>query len=899
MALGDGVRRNVATLPQEERDRLLAAFLALDTTKLYPDGVTYWDKQEEIHKSGHAGGTDVHHGPAFIPWHRELCNRLEGLLREVDPDLSLHYWDWTTDPSPLFTPQFMGGEGDPAGAPFAAFESTEPGHAFIWRAVQAGAPGIQSDHDILHASDGLSPPTQFHTFRIAVENAHDTVHGHIGGTIGQPHYSFHDPFVFLLHSNVDRLYAMWQTQPGETWRLDPAQVYGLEAASGSLLDDVEPWSGGQGLRPWAPPENRQVPKRYDDLSIIAPPCYDTLASVFAILEVENPAGVINFNDVPEGESAARASVFHVYACGDVTLEVSVPPGAPYSVLSPPSGSLTVHHHPRPFEEVRFWFGFTGTTAGSVAPTGSVTIRCVENNQTFTFTLRGNTIARPTVAVMLALDQSGSMDDFAGTTGARRIQVLREAASQFVDVIQPNNGVGLVRFDTDAYPVTGGPFPGLPVVPIGTGGLFDANRIQARNAVLAHATNPAGATSIGDGVQAARNVLAPLTGFDQKAIIVFTDGLENQPASIASVAGAIDSRTFAIGLGSETQVSTAALRALSNGTGGYLLLTGLLSASLDDHFRLTKYFLQILAGVTNTSVVLDPTGFLAPGDKLRLPFTLTDADIDTTPILLHDLPAIQMRLETPDGDVLDPGIVTGFGGTFAQGEALSSYHLTLPAPVGAGAHGGTWHALLEVDGRDFKKALGRLDNDPVRLRRALAHGVGYSLNVHSFSNLRLDARLEQSSLEPGATLTVRATLREYGIPVARRARVTAHLERPDGSLASLSLAEVEPGLFEVSTVAAVAGLYRIRVVASGYTLRGLPFTREQLLTGAVFQGGDRPVTPGDGGDGHERLCELIACLLGEPGLREFLKKAGLDAKAVMRCVEAYCRPAPAKEGSVIR
>ncbi len=888
MAIGDGVRRNAATITQEERDRLLAAFLKLDTTKLFPDGVTYWDKQEEIHKAGHAGGTDVHSGPAFIPWHRELVNRLEGLLREVDPDLSLHYWDWTTDPSPLLTPTFMGGEGDPAGVPFQTFESTEPGHAFIWRAVQAGAPGIQSDHDIVHTSDGQNQANQFHAFNSALQSAHDTVHGHIGGTIGQPHYSFHDPFVFLLHSNMDRLYATWQTQPGETWRLDPNQVYGADAASGSLLDDVEPWSGGQGLRPWAAPENQQVVKTYKDLSIIAPPCYDTLASVFAILEVENPSGIINFNDVPEGETTARAAVFHVYTCGDVTLEVSTPPGAPYSVISPPSGSLTLHHHPRPYEEARFWFGFTGTTAGSVAPNGSVTIRCVENNQTFSFTLKGNTIARPTVAVMMALDQSGSMDDPAGTSGARRIQVLREAASHFVEVVQPNNGVGLVRFDTDAYPVTGGPFPGLAVTKIGNGGLFDPNRIQARNAVLAHATNINGATSIGDGVQAARDALAPVAGYDQKAIIVFTDGLENRPASIASVMGAIDARTFAIGLGSETQVSTAALKALTNGTGGYLLLTGLLSASTDDYFRLTKYFLQILAGVTNTSVVLDPNGFVAPGDKLRLPFVLTEADIDTTVILLHDLPAVRMLLETPDGSVIDPSIVSGFGGTFAGGESLSYYRFGLPAPVGAGAHGGLWHAILELDPDLFKKSLSRLDNDPVRLRRARAHGVRYSLNVHAFSNIRLDARLEQDSLEPGATLSLRAILTEYGIPVDRRARVLAHLERPDGSKIALALAEVEPGVFEAATRANLAGLYRIRVIASGYSLRGLPFTREQLLTGAVFRGGDHPITPGDLDGSHERLCHLIECLLSEKGVMQFLKERGIDPKAILKCVETYCR-----------
>ena len=40
MALGDGIRRNVTTVTQEERDRLQAAFLKLQK-KLYPGNSTY------------------------------------------------------------------------------------------------------------------------------------------------------------------------------------------------------------------------------------------------------------------------------------------------------------------------------------------------------------------------------------------------------------------------------------------------------------------------------------------------------------------------------------------------------------------------------------------------------------------------------------------------------------------------------------------------------------------------------------------------------------------------------------------------------------------------------------------------------------------------------------------
>ena len=119
-----------------------------DTTKVYPDGVTFWDKQEDIHKSAHAGGQDVHSGPGLLPWHRELVNRLEALLRKVDPELSLHYWDWTTDPTTaggvnLFTTDFMGQAHGDAGLPFQNFESTEGGaHKVIWRDLSPGAPPV-------------------------------------------------------------------------------------------------------------------------------------------------------------------------------------------------------------------------------------------------------------------------------------------------------------------------------------------------------------------------------------------------------------------------------------------------------------------------------------------------------------------------------------------------------------------------------------------------------------------------------------------------------------------------------------------------------------------------------------------------------------------------------------
>ena len=327
MVLGDGIRRNIASVSAGERTKLLNAFVTLDSV-LYRDGVTKWDKQEQIHKNAHVAGQDVHEGPAFIPWHREIVNRLERLLRKIDPQVSLHYWDWTTDPrhTPnakgdfvnLFRSEFMGSPKGLAGAPFDNFESTEwiedpDAPKFIWRNLPKGKPKIPRsvindmglpvntkfplDKELVNIADNLPKDQQFRSFDIGifkVENnrpkwskvgahtAHDLVHGYIGGTISKQHFSFHDPFVFLIHSNLDRLWAMWQTVPGEEWRRNPQEVYGVEGNSGSIKTTVEPWGGGSGLRPWSKPSDEQGDpdnvkeiKNFKHITIVSPPKYDT------------------------------------------------------------------------------------------------------------------------------------------------------------------------------------------------------------------------------------------------------------------------------------------------------------------------------------------------------------------------------------------------------------------------------------------------------------------------------------------------------------------------------------------------------------------------------------------------------------------------------------------------
>jgi hypothetical protein len=330
MALGDGIRRDVAKISPDERRRLLDAFVGL-THKLFPGerddeplagGVSFWFKQDEIHQATH-----VHGGPSFLPWHRELCNRLEAMLRLVDPAVSLHYWDWTTDPQPsldgtggranLFTSSFMGSANGPArlagfdndgkltGSRNETRNAADPPQE-IARNIRLGAPApangvpnFKSDAAMVTSGDMLPPNRQYQAFRRALEDMHNDIHrNYIRGTIGPGHSSFEDPFVFLLHSNVDRLFAMWQLAPGHTERLTP-DVYGDEGDStgrDGIMTLMEPWAGNAmndravlRVRPWAPPEDEHVleknRKNCKHWSIVQPPLYDS--SVYSFISLRS------------------------------------------------------------------------------------------------------------------------------------------------------------------------------------------------------------------------------------------------------------------------------------------------------------------------------------------------------------------------------------------------------------------------------------------------------------------------------------------------------------------------------------------------------------------------------------------------------------------------------------
>lgn len=614
---------------------------------------------------------------------------------------------------------------------------------------------------------------------------------------------------------------------------------------------------------------------------------------------------LTFADIPEGTSTVRPVSWLVDTCLPVTFIVVTPPAAPFSVafeplvVSTPGGASV--------RVARLWIRYDAGGIGASA-SGSVEVEIVETGVRDVVSLSGNSVARPTAAVQLVLDRSGSMLDMT-SEGRTKEEVLRDSARIVADVAYPDTGLGVTTYDQDAQDVMeitdAGPMAGGP----GTG------RAALEAAINAYAPNPFGLTATGDGIERAKEKLDAATSYDQHAMIILTDGKDTASKTVAEVAdGVINQRVFAIGLGTAEQINPTTLTALAGVTGGYTQMTGLLTP--DDTFTLEKYYLQILAGATNQDIIVDPEGRLRLDGivDVAIPFDVAETDIEITAVVLSAYPfALFVALEAPDRLTRFNSSAAGAGlsVTMSRRSHVLRAELPLVGSDGAGHREGRWKLLLRLDEKAVIKALEgqrssdlfRGQRDVMRETKAVSdlrrHGVAYSALVQTYSNLHLAVDLAQTDHRPGAILIVVARITEYGGPLRGSARASIELTLPDRTVLLVPMTDIGEGRFEADIPATVSGLYRLRVLARGNTYRERPFTREETRTASIWEAtatdtpGDRP---GDGGSGDGgRLTELVCCLLRNQAFDErFYKRMselGIDPDTLRKCLAQFCRETP--------
>lgn len=113
------VRPNAKSLNPEQRQAYVDAVLALkQKASPWAAGLSVYDTFVLWHRDAFGCAVNAAHmAPGFLPWHRAFLLLFDQELKEVDPDVTLPYWDWTVDNQPdsyLWSDDFLGPNGDPA-----------------------------------------------------------------------------------------------------------------------------------------------------------------------------------------------------------------------------------------------------------------------------------------------------------------------------------------------------------------------------------------------------------------------------------------------------------------------------------------------------------------------------------------------------------------------------------------------------------------------------------------------------------------------------------------------------------------------------------------------------------------------------------------------------------------
>ncbi|ORX81815.1 Di-copper centre-containing protein [Basidiobolus meristosporus CBS 931.73] len=209
-----GVRRRseIRELSEAEMSSFIGAILELKRRGKYDGFVVQ-----------HVDGFPfAHNSPAFFPWHRKYLLNFEDALREIDPDVTVPYWDWTLDSqapeaSPIFT--WFGGNGEGEdnclkSGPFANWRTSVPEQKCLQRQfdLQNGLISPLQSPELLH--EDIATSKNYSTLQTVIEmGTHSLVHVGIGGEGGDMsfEYSSNDPIFWLVHSFVDKIWSTWQS----------------------------------------------------------------------------------------------------------------------------------------------------------------------------------------------------------------------------------------------------------------------------------------------------------------------------------------------------------------------------------------------------------------------------------------------------------------------------------------------------------------------------------------------------------------------------------------------------------------------------------------------------------------------------------------------------------------
>ncbi len=280
------IRKNAIDMTAAEIDAYINSILTLkETTLLTNNGVeiSLYDQFVALHistsdavgRQAPNGSTMVnpaHGGPAFLPWHRPLVAEYEDALQLVNPTVTLPFWDWTNLTATnniVFQDNFM--SADRQGPVDTGYFTLANGWGMRtdlsgtrWTGINANPVAISRGSRVTNPGTwatnitSILGNTTYGTFRNNLEQgvgAHNNAHGSIGGIMSNVAASPNDPMFWMLHANVDRLWAEWQIS--NHWGTG-FYVTGSQNYAHNLNDPLLGWDNG--AIPLAPDLRDLLPK---------------------------------------------------------------------------------------------------------------------------------------------------------------------------------------------------------------------------------------------------------------------------------------------------------------------------------------------------------------------------------------------------------------------------------------------------------------------------------------------------------------------------------------------------------------------------------------------------------------------------------------------------------------
>jgi tyrosinase len=308
------IRKNAMDVSTPERDRFIAAMAALNNK-----GSGRFAGFRLVHFA--KGIDEAHFAPGFLPWHRAFLLDLERELQLLDSSVALPYWRFDEPAPKVFSQAFMGITDPVTGA--VRLSADNP--LQLWKSD--GVQGIDRrplfNSQTMPASDNVNVPQPdpvmdetstlqlggaadlFRLFTGMEANPHGSAHMSFTGFLPSLQMAVRDPLFFMLHGNVDRLWAKWQWFNGRFDRTTTSS-FSAQGAAGpanpvrighNLLDTMWPWNGITGApRPSTAPGGDFPPSAL----ATAPGLTPTVGDLIDFQGVLDPADRLGFDydDVP-------------------------------------------------------------------------------------------------------------------------------------------------------------------------------------------------------------------------------------------------------------------------------------------------------------------------------------------------------------------------------------------------------------------------------------------------------------------------------------------------------------------------------------------------------------------------------------------------------------------------